>query len=254
MARPGRNEKLSPVVGGMAKTKSGQKLSDLIAKKNDSFHLRNLRKKRGYTLNELGELTGLSPSYISRLEAGGRRLNSDLIVKLSTTLGCSEYDLIKSHIDTNENEKPIKSREGAYLPTKDLPIYKSIAGENLPGGKKSSLPVANFDEPESKTFRLPQLMGSRSAFGVYVVDDSNFPKYRIGDLILIQPDKSISPGASVFMLTQDNEVVIGELISWSDDIVEVKKFKEGSKAQTYNRKDLLATYGILCTMELHKEA
>ncbi|MDR0753696.1 MAG: helix-turn-helix transcriptional regulator, partial [Holosporaceae bacterium] len=39
-------------------------------------HLKYLRKRSGYTLETLSEITSISISYLSRLEAGSRRLNT----------------------------------------------------------------------------------------------------------------------------------------------------------------------------------
>lgn len=56
--------------------------------------LRDQRLKRGLSLVELSRLTGLSASYLSRLESGSRRLNSDIIKTISETLLCEPADLL----------------------------------------------------------------------------------------------------------------------------------------------------------------
>ena len=45
--------------------------------------LRALRTRRGFTLAELAEETGISASTLSRLESGGRRPTLDLLIRLA---------------------------------------------------------------------------------------------------------------------------------------------------------------------------
>ena len=60
-------------------------------KKKDApmTHLKFLRKKNGYTLETLSQVTNVSISYLSRLESGSRRLNTDLIRRLAHAFRCS---------------------------------------------------------------------------------------------------------------------------------------------------------------------
>lgn len=50
------------------------------------FDLRDIRKKRGLTLKQLGELTGLSQGYISMLENMERRPSVDAAKKIAKVL------------------------------------------------------------------------------------------------------------------------------------------------------------------------
>ena len=50
------------------------------------FDLRNIRKQRGMTMKKLGELTGLSESYISLLENMERRPSVDAAKRIAEVL------------------------------------------------------------------------------------------------------------------------------------------------------------------------
>lgn len=63
--------------------------------KNKITHLKYLRKKSGYTLETLSEVTKISISYLSRLESGSRRLNTDLIRRLSIAFQCDPAELLQ---------------------------------------------------------------------------------------------------------------------------------------------------------------
>lgn len=245
MARPSKNEKLSPLTSGL----SGGKFADIIAKKSNSYTLRSLRKSKGYTLADVAALTGLSPSYVSRLEAGDRRYNSDVLAKLSAVLGCSEYDLLKKSDDAT---MPVV-KETTYVPQKDLPVYKMIAGSVIPGGKASDYPIGDFEAPESRIFRIPQLLGIKSAFSFHIVDSINAPKYRKGDMIFVNTDKPIARGCPVALISLHHQVIVGELIDWNEDSISIRHFSN-TNVELFEKKMLQATYAIIGSFEHYQNA
>lgn len=76
--------------------------------KNFGQYLRKLRKNRGLTLKELGELTGMSHAYLSQLERGERGVNGipapDTLRKLSVPLKVQFFELMveAGHITEEE--------------------------------------------------------------------------------------------------------------------------------------------------------
>jgi transcriptional regulator with XRE-family HTH domain len=56
--------------------------------------LRDWRKRRGMTLDELSGITGISPSTISRLEAGKRAPNLELVLPLARAMRLELDDLV----------------------------------------------------------------------------------------------------------------------------------------------------------------
>jgi transcriptional regulator with XRE-family HTH domain len=59
-----------------------------------SSRLRELRTKRGRTLLQLAEETGISSSTLSRLESGIRRPTLDLLIRLAAAYGASLDDIV----------------------------------------------------------------------------------------------------------------------------------------------------------------
>lgn len=59
-----------------------------------STNLKRLRQARSYTRRRLGELCGLSNSYISRIERGTAQVSLANLEVLATALGCVEEDLL----------------------------------------------------------------------------------------------------------------------------------------------------------------
>ncbi len=237
MLKTTKREKLYPITTSEMKTN----LNEMIASKSNISLLKKLRKAKGYTLIDLSELTGLSPSYISRLEAGDRRFNSDLLRKLSAVLGCSEYDLLK-----NTEDKSVE-REITYVPTKDLPVYNVVSASAVPGSK-SEFPLISFDEIDKTIFRLPQLIGVKSAFAFFVIDNLNAPKYKIGDLVFVNTEKVLKENSAVVIITKKYEIIVSKIIKWNDDVFHFSFF-DNVKNFSYNKSEVLAVYSILGSFE-----
>ena len=81
--------------------------------------LKELRKKKKLTLNHLAELSGLSPSYLSRIERGERSIsNVRLFKKLAPHLGLTFEEIMMSAGFISEETK--KREENYY---QDAPAH-----------------------------------------------------------------------------------------------------------------------------------
>jgi transcriptional regulator with XRE-family HTH domain len=69
------------------------------------FYLREWRKFRGLTLEELGHRIGTSKGRVSDIERGARRYNEDLIEQFAKALDCEPWELI-GRDPTNEKSQP----------------------------------------------------------------------------------------------------------------------------------------------------
>ncbi len=56
--------------------------------------VRFLRKRRNRTIADLASRAGISPSHLSRLEHGQRRLNTDLMGRIAKGLRVPDYFLL----------------------------------------------------------------------------------------------------------------------------------------------------------------
>ena len=72
--------------------------------------LKALRKARGLSQEELGELTQLGQSNISAWERGGRQPLPDGLMKLATFFNCSIDDLLGQE-ETPEREEILKMEQ-----------------------------------------------------------------------------------------------------------------------------------------------
>lgn len=97
--------------------------------------LRELRTRRGLTLAELSEETGISASTLSRLESGGRRPTLDLLIRLAAVYRASLDDLVGAPqiADPRVHPKPFYRDGTAIIPltrsNPDVHAFKMV----LPG-------------------------------------------------------------------------------------------------------------------------
>jgi transcriptional regulator with XRE-family HTH domain len=233
----------------------------IVAKKASQpvSKLRALRKAKGFTLEQLAELATISPSYLSRLEAGDRRLNTDLIHKLSSVLHCPSAELL--------DDEGWQSEAGADLlggklpsvsPHKDLPVYKLSAVqefENIPRDDVNPSPEILYlhrDNPIDWIYRPMQLAQVTSAFAVYIGSSHFGTTYKEGEQILIHPSKPLSKNCSILVIYQDDSILLGQFDGWFGDSLHLISYGASIglfNVQSHHKDQLKAVYRIIGTLE-----
>lgn len=69
--------------------------------------IREMRKKRGLTLERLAERVGTNNQQISRLETGQRRLTVEWLTRLATALDCLREDLLPEEETPAPDPRPL---------------------------------------------------------------------------------------------------------------------------------------------------
>ncbi|MGC5168776.1 XRE family transcriptional regulator [Luteimicrobium sp. DT211] len=94
--------------------------------------LRDLRRRRGMTLAQVAEATGVGVSTLSRLESGGRRPTLELLVPLARTYRVALDDLVGAPPtgDPRVRPRPVRRHGSIYLPltphAQGVQAFKSI--------------------------------------------------------------------------------------------------------------------------------
>lgn len=163
--------------------------------------LRHLRKQRKLTLGQLANMCGLSPSYISRLEAADRRLNSEIAYKIADALGCSGDELFR--LEFSESGVITSSFK------KNLPLYR-VLSEGV-GVSNNPYSVIVFSEPMDHYYSTQKIASSPEAFCVYAVNEENAPKYSVGDMLFFYPVESFEKEDFVMVVDNKSHIFIGLL-------------------------------------------
>lgn len=193
-----------------------------------SHPLRDLRLSRDMTLEELAEISGLSPSYLSRLESGSRRLNVDTINRLSDALRCDPGDLLSTTdswlnkggvagYSLHSAQTLMQARGGHYRPmmTQNASAFAALGNQQIPlyetciktGTVDFTAPMCHIPAPS-------EIAGVPGAFAFTVADHTMEPRFYRGDRLLVHPGKPLSPRATAMVITTDNCVILGEFVAW----------------------------------------
>lgn len=192
-----------------------------VVRKNAKI-LKALRKTKGYTLYDLSKLSGLSPSYLSRLEASARRLNTETLNKLALALGCREDDFFKD--DVQDLEIIASSANSGFQ--KNLPVYRVISeGVDISDNPYS---VIILNSAMDYTFRPPKLSSSNSGFAIYAVNDLNSPRYRSGDVLFFDSGNEYRIGDTIMLINSHGYLFIGGLASRSRGELEIKHYSNNA--------------------------
>jgi transcriptional regulator with XRE-family HTH domain len=103
--------------------------------------LRALRKRRGTTLAQLSETTGISVSTLSRLESGGRKPTLELLLPLARAHQVPLDELVGAPVtgDPRVHPRPIVRHGVTFLPLTRRPgglqAFKQILPPDTPSGR-----------------------------------------------------------------------------------------------------------------------
>ncbi len=209
-------------------------LKVLKRKRKRSQHpLRELRLLRGYTLEELAELTELSPSYLSRLESGSRRLNADILQRISAILSCHPGELLNhsnhqnKHLANTTWKKSPQEQQFTPAFAQDLPLYALSLKD------KETLTLET-DHAQKWTTRPPEMYGVPGSFAFTFNNLKVSPYFNSRDHIFAHPMRTLTQGCVMLAITTDNQAFIGQFKGWTH---QEDSEPEGLEMITHNYKD-----------------
>ena len=164
------------------------------------MNLREIRKSKGMTMKQLGNLVGVTESAIGLWETGKREPNQEMLLKLGEALDCSVLDImgadtvIRIHLESPlmqkynaldkhgkmvvdfvieaEYQRCTKAEEVVEKPrTKIIPLFCAAAG---PGEPPSQDGFEDYEVDEDSPAR----------FAVKISGDSMEPEFHDGDIVL----------------------------------------------------------------------
>jgi transcriptional regulator with XRE-family HTH domain len=212
-------------------------------------HLKYLRKRSGYTLETLSEITSISISYLSRLESGSRRLNTDLIRRLSHAFGCEPAELLQEVSHDSHIVAPIefnkKKRTDIMVRESSMPLYSIIEDKET-----SSLSIKICSPAEWKQ-RPAELMSMNEAIAVRA--GVHFaPHFSPSSTLYLEPSSNLAPESTVVILSR-GEIMIKKIWSITPtslqlcDIGDIELLKTGAsvKLLDIDRRTLDAIYKVV---------
>jgi transcriptional regulator with XRE-family HTH domain len=173
-----------------------------LAKKTDADgaeglvpnRIKEWRMKRGLSLSEMSELTGLTRSELHKLEKGVRRLRTDHLPVLSKALRCDPEELLAPELAEQLLGNRLKYGGGAgnlissENPTirADLPILGSFSAE----GRF----ISDENTPQAFAPRPPQLVNVKGAYAIYMPTTRMEPRVPVASMLYVNPVLPARPG------------------------------------------------------------
>jgi transcriptional regulator with XRE-family HTH domain len=227
----------------------------LSRKRKRSKHpLRELRIRSGYTLEDLAEVINMSPSYLSRLESGSRRLNADIMQRLSQALSCSPAELLPhTTFGTNATfgtPATSSTASNTNYPV-DLPVYELKGVADNKGTLETTVTEQWIPRPVD-------FVGITNAFACIIRNSQWAPRYMDGDRLFLHPSAPLRPACAVLVTQKNGDTYIGRLKEMKNDVhhasiilenVYANKEEERTKTITISQAEIAASYRIMGTLE-----
>lgn len=180
--------------------------------------IRRYRNQHGLTLQKVAEAVGVSMAQVSKWEAGRVNIPAARLMRLAEVLGTSVGDLLGVSGSTfpdpalEPNAHPFKM-EGASQDRmrRDLPLYGTALGASRQiDGEAIEQTTLNRSEVLGYARRPTILDGNASAYGLYVAGSSMDPRYRDGDMLVVDPKGRVRGGDDVVVYLRPREEVLDD--------------------------------------------
>lgn len=89
--------------------------------------IKSIRKSKGWTQEDLGELVGLTRTSITNVELGRQRIQIHVLYKFAVALGCDERELLPTAKQIVKSSDKVKlTIDVSYLKPSEVMAIKSI--------------------------------------------------------------------------------------------------------------------------------
>jgi phage repressor protein C with HTH and peptisase S24 domain len=172
--------------------------------------IKEWRKYRGLTQEQLADMIDMSNSNLSRIESGSVRYTSDSLEMIAHALAVNVADLLsRSPSETltspdathslsfGRNNAQKSTQTGPTIPTpskmpKDVPVYGTAQGGPV-GAFQMENGVIDYVR------RPPGIADAKDVYALYIVGDSMAPRYQEGELVYVSSKRPVRPGDYVIV-------------------------------------------------------
>ncbi|MCM1487294.1 MAG: XRE family transcriptional regulator [Firmicutes bacterium] len=191
---------------------------------NVGEYIKQLRKEKGFTQEQLGELLGVKKAAVQKWESGTvKNLKRDTIIKLAEIFGVSPSIFISRGGLTDLSAD---LGRGIY----EIPVYENVSAGfgSYADSSINEYTVLNVKNPSD----VPNLMG------IKVKGDSMYPKIEDGDTIIVRRQTSVDSGSIAVVLIDGEEGVVKK-VEYGKDWVDLISINPEYKTRRFSGKDVL---------------
>lgn len=174
--------------------------------------------------NELSRRAGLGLSYVNDL-LSGKSLNptKEGLLKLAPILDCDFAYLVGEQptprINANGRPSPAPTgRDFSGSSAKLVPLYQ--IGLTDPDG------FFPLNDSRRAPWMIP--VGDSDVYCITVPDDTMAPRFRIGEVVIVNPSKPVAHGGFAVVRQTDDRVAIREIVTISPDKISVRLLSDTS--------------------------
>ena len=202
--------------------------------------IKEWRRTRGLTLQQLADACGTSKSQIDKLEKGDRRLTVDWMVRLAKPLNCDPRELLP--------DGAVKFEPVAFgsVPNADTSATLPVRGVAR-GGQDQEMFLS--DGPIDQIPRPYYLTHARDAYAIYVVGDSMTPMYRPRQLLFVNPYKPPSAGGGVVVVKKNNAVLIKEFVRQKTNEIILREYQPQVREFAISSEDIASLHTVVGATE-----
>ena len=202
-------------------------------------------KRSGKTQRGLAKALGIDPSNVSRLVAGKRRL---MIDEIDTVI-----DYFASGPDAIDLRAAGMAEEGPFCWPDFGRRERDLEVRGVALGGNDGTFIYN-GEIVDYVPRATGLAESPNAFALYVIGDSMSPRFEPGDMIFIDPGRTVRAGDDVVVEIADRNgepegCYIKRLIRRTSRRIVLKQFNP-NRELSFKNEEVLAVHRILSAAEL----
>lgn len=159
--------------------------------------LRELRKKRGLTMKQLGEIIGASESTISLYENERRQPSYETLLKLAEYFDVSVDYILRGDVGNTDVPSFRQKSNGVQIP---------VLGDVAAGIPIEAITdVLDYEEIEESMAHTGQF------FGLRIKGSSMEPRMKDGDVVIVRQQESADTGDIVVVLVNGNSATVKKI-------------------------------------------
>lgn len=156
--------------------------------------VKELRKQKHITQEELGKVLDIQKAAISKYENGRAEPSTEVLKKMSSFFGVSIDYLLGNSIAKEANQKVGR---GVRIPV----LGRVVAG----------IPIEAVEEILDYEEITPELAATGEFFALQVRGDSMLPTLRDGDVVIVKKQPTVDSGDIAIVLVNGNDATVKEI-------------------------------------------
>lgn len=217
-----------PTVKGKKPTR--QKQTTTTKTPMTRLRIRQIRKAKGMTLEQVASAAGSDPTNISRLERGLQGYTDDSLRAVAKALGVS---IIELFIEGELHDQ----QKGGVPQFKEVPVVSAVLSDE--GGQ---LHAAANPEAHRRSIAFPARHAS--AYSLQVRGDGLRPRIKSGEFIVVEPEIEAANGDDVILTLKDGRRFLLQLLYQRGGEVAFGSVNESGHTLTHHEDEIEAIHFV----------